>query len=117
MSELERVKGEIRKNNLLLRSALVLLICALGATYAGQINDDFKVSTGKKTSSSYNVRVDEVDLYQLYKNQAAVLDASTGGRKFSKRHTLNLNEQKKLVRAKQKKMANKVQPNLVRRQG
>lgn len=117
MSELERVKGEIRQSNLLLRSVLVILICALGATYASQIKDGFEVSTGKKTKSSYSVRVDEVDLHQLYKNQAAILDATTGGRKYGKRRTLNLNEEKKLIRTKQKKMMSKTQPNLVRRQG
>ena len=56
-----------------------------------------------------------MDLYTLYKNQAAILDATTGGRKFAGRNTLQLNEQKKLVRAKQKKMAGNQNKVFVRR--
>ena len=115
MSELEQVKSEIRSTNMVLRATLILLILALGATYAGQVKDDFDVALGNKSKSSYLVRVDEVDLYALYKNQAAVLDATTGGRKFAGRDTLQLKEQKKLVRAKQKKMAGNQNKVFVRR--
>lgn len=115
MSELEQVKGEIRRTSMSLRATLIVLIFALGITYAGQVKDDFDVALGNKAKSSYGVKVDEVDLYGLYKNQAAILDATTGGRKYAGRDTLQLSEQKKLVRAKQKKMSSAPNKVFVRR--
>lgn len=115
MGELEQIKNEIRSTNLVLRTTLIMLIFALGITYAGQVKDEFDVNLGSKTKSAYNIKVDEVDLYALYKNQAAILDATTGGRKFAGRDSLRLNEQKKLVRAKQKNLTSKQNKVFVRR--
>ena len=115
MEELERVKEEIKSTNMVLRATLIILIFALGVTYAGQVKDDFDISLGNKTKCTSPIRVDEVDLYGLYKNQSAILDATTGGRKFAGRDILQLSEQKKLVRAKQKKMSGSQNKMFVRR--
>ena len=103
---LENAKREVKSANMALRATLIVLIFALGITYAGQVKDDFEVSLGKKDKSSYLTRVDEVDLYTLYKNQAAILDATTGGKKFAGGKSLDLNMEKRLVRAKQKSNSN-----------
>lgn len=101
--KLENIKREIKSSNLLLRSTLVMLIFALGITYAGQINDDFEVSLGKKDNSLYSTRVDEADLYAIYKNQVALLGTPVHNKKFIKGNN-DLAMQKRLVRAKQKRV-------------
>ena len=114
MSEIELVKKEIRKNSLVLRSLLVVLILAIGTTYAGQVQEKFNTDVNGKETTTCSVMMDEVDLYQLYKNQVAIIDATTGKRRFIT-NVNDIKEQKKLVRAKQNKNSIKKTTNFVRR--
>lgn len=113
MSEIELVKKEIKKNSLVLRSFLVVLILAIGTTHAAQVQEKFDDVKGKETLTS-TIMVDEVDLYKIYKNQAEILDATTGRRVYIG-NVQDIKEEKKLIKAKQKKFSAKKSTNIVRR--